>query len=297
MLELSIIIVNYNSQKYLINCLQSIYQNTKDISFEVIVVDNASSDDSAAIVAREFPKSQVIKNDHNLGFIKGNNIGLRLAKGKYLLSLNNDTEIKDNALKILVDFMDSHPEAGACGAKLLNSNGTIQHQCKRGFPTPWNICTYSLGLSKLFPKSKLFGGYLMAYLDPNKINEIDAISGACFMVRKEIADRVGIMDEDYIMYGDDLDWSYRIKQAGWKIYYVPEAEIIHYGGRGGSSIHRHRNIIEFHRSMFTFYNKHYKKKYPFFITWLVYAGIGFKCVKKLLMYKLRKEKHVGSKKP
>lgn len=296
-MELSIIIVNYNSQKYLELCLSSILKNTRNIEYEVIVVDNALEDESAAMVTRKYPSVKLIKNPVNLGFIKGNNVGLKNASGKYLLSLNNDTEIKGNALKILVDFMDSHSEAGACGAKLLNSDGTIQHQCKRGFPTPWNIFCYSVGLSKVFSKSKFFGGYLMTYLDTKKVNEVDALSGACLLVRREVADKIGFMDEDYIMYGDDLDWSYRIKQAGWKIYYVPQAEIIHYGGKGGSGVHSYKNIIEFHRSMFIFYNKHYKNKYPFFIEWLVYAGISLKMALNLLMNRLRREKYVGSRKP
>lgn len=296
---LSIIIVNYNAKSYLENCLESIYANlsAKETTFEVIVVDNNSTDDSIQMVREKFPNVKLIENERNEGFIKANNKGIIASKGEYVLSLNNDTVVLPGALEELTNFMDCHPDAGACGAKVLNSDGSIQHQCKRGFPTISSALSYFLGLHKVFPKSKFFGHYLMTYLDPNQINEVDSLSGACLMVRREVINHVGIMDEDYIMYGDDLDWCYRIKKAGWKIYYVPDARIIHYGGMGGSRALPYRNIWEFHRSMVIFYKKHFSKNRSLFLNWFVYGGIWLKAITNLAINFLRKEKIVGSRKP
>jgi GT2 family glycosyltransferase len=278
-------------------CLESIRTLIGDSLFEVIVVDNSSTDLSVSEIENNFKFVRVIRNPENIGFIKANNIGIKLATGKYVLSLNNDTIVHPKALEKLVAFMDSHNDVGACGAKLINSDGSIQHQCKRGFPTPWNIFCYSIGLSKLFPKSKLFAGYLLTYLNPEVPAEVDSLSGACFLVRSEVIETVGIMDERFTMYGDDLDWSYRIKQAGWKIFYVPQAVITHFGGKGGSHVNSYRNIVEFHRSMIIFYNLHYRDKYSLFIRWVVYLGVFMKLFSNLFMNAVRANKYVGSKKP
>jgi GT2 family glycosyltransferase len=294
--DLSIIIVNYNSKNYLNHCLKSIYEETKSVTFEIIVIDNASTDNSLDLAKRNFPQVKIIKNRVNKGFSAANNQGIRASSGKYVLLLNHDTEIKGKALKILLDFMGNNPTAGACGAKLLNSDGTIQHQSKRGFPTPASIFFYATGISRLFPKSKLFGRYLMTYLDSNKTNEVDALSGACILARRQVLDSIGLMDEDFFLYGEDLDLCYRIKRAGWKIYFVPQAQIIHFGGVG-SRVRSHKSIIEFHQSMFIYYKKHYKQKYPFLVTGLVYSGIYAKCGLNIFMNAFRKEKFAGSKKP
>ena len=295
-MELSIVIVNYNSKGYLNKCLASIYWETKDLDFEVLVVDNASTDNSLALMEQAFPRIKVIRNKHNLGFSAANNLGIKASTGKYILLLNHDTEIKGNAIKKLVDFMDEDRSVGACGPKVLNSDGSLQHQCKRGFPTPTSILFYISGLSKLFPKNGTISHYLMTHLDPDKIGEVDALSGACMLLRRTTIDKVGLLDDQYFLYGEDIDLCYRIKQAGFKIYYVPRAEIIHYGGVG-SRIMSHKNIIEFHRSMLIFYKKHYRKKYGLVVTWLVYTGICLKCSINLILNTFRQEKYVGSKKP
>jgi len=297
--RLSIVVVNYNGNSYLQNCLRSIYSDCsiKEMAFEVIVVDNNSKDKSTRMVREIFPNVRLFENKRNEGFIKANNKGIMASKGKYVLSLNNDTVVLPGALEELTNFMDCRPDAGACGAMLLNGDGTVQHQCKRGFPKISSAASYFLGLHKIFPKSKFFGHYLMTYLDPNQINEVDSLSGACLMVRQEVINHVGIMDEDYIMYGDDLDWCYRIKKAGWKIYYVPDARIIHYGGMGGSRMLPYKNIWEFHRSMAIFYKKHFSKNHSLFINWLVYGGIWLKAITNFAINFLRKEKIVGSRKP
>jgi len=295
--KLSIIIVNYNAEKFLLECLDSIYAQTKQISFDVWVVDNNSMDTSVPMVQQNFPQVNLIENKENAGFIKANNKGILASKGTYVLSLNNDTVVLPGALEKLVDFMDRHPDAGACGAKVLNADGSIQHQCKRGFPTPSSALFYFLGLHKLFPRSKVFGHYLMTYLDADKTSEVDSLSGSCLMVRRRVIEDIGIMDEDYIMYGDDLDWCYRIKKAGWKIYYVPDAQIIHYGGMGGSRVLPYRNIWEFHRSMITFYKKHYANNHTALLNWGIYGMIFAKGIVNLVVNFLRKEKIVGSRKP
>jgi GT2 family glycosyltransferase len=296
MVDVSICIVNYNAKIFLENCIRSIPVSIKDRSYEIIVVDNASTDGSQQL-AKKYTAIRYIQNASNLGFIKANNIGIKNSKGRYILSLNNDTVVKDGAIEQMIDLMDKTSDAGAVGPKLLNGDGSIQMQCRRGFPTPSSSIFYFLGLSRLFPKSRTFGAYLMTYLDDASLSEVDSLCGAAMMVRREVIEKVGLMDESYYMYGDDIDWCYRIKQAGWKVYYLPEAEIIHYGGRGGSRRQSYRNIFEFHRAMAVFYKKHYSKGSLFLLNWLVYGGIWLKCAAELIKNVFRKDKYVGTKKP
>ena len=294
---LSVIIVNYKAEKFLQRCISSVYAETKRVPFDIWVVDNNSMDASVPMVQQNFPQVNLIENKENAGFIKANNKGILASKGTYVLSLNNDTVVLAGALEKLVDFMDRHPDAGACGAKVLNTDGSIQHQCKRGFPTPSSALFYFLKLHKLFPRNRIFAHYLMTYIDPEKVSEVDSLSGACLMVRREVIQKVGVMDEDYVMYGDDLDWCYRIKKAGWKIYYVPDAQIVHYGGMGGSRVLPYRNIWEFHRSMMIFYKKYYAKNHTVLLNWGIYGMIFAKGIVNLVVNFLRKEKIVGSRKP
>jgi len=296
-LDLSIVIVNFNAKEYLDKCLESVAKNVKDLFYEIIVVDNASTDGSADLVKGNYPGIRLIENKGNVGFIKANNQGIRASSGKLVMSLNNDTLVLNGAINILVDFLLKDTFLGAVGPKLLNIDGTVQPQCHRGFPTPLNSLFYFFGLSRLFPKSRIFGGYLMTYLDDKSTVEVDSLCGAAMVVRRDVIDIVGPMDESYFMYGDDIDWCFRIKNAGWKIYYLPEAEIIHYGGRGGSRKQSYRNIFEFYRAMAIFHKKHYSRKNVFLLNWIVYAGIWIKCAIALAQNLLRKEKYVGTKKP
>lgn len=295
--RLSISIVNYNAKEYLEQCLRSVLASGCRLPMEIIVVDNHSQDASAQMVREEFPAVTLIQNTRNEGFIKANNKGLRASRGKYVLSLNNDTVVRPGALDTLVDFLESHPESGACGPKVLNPDGSLQRQCRRGFPTPMSAIYYFLRLHKLFPGNRKFGHYLMAHLDPDQVGEVDSLSGACMLVRRDVMDRVGLMDESFTMYGDDLDWCYRIKKAGWKIHYVPQAVILHHGGLGGSRALPYRNIWEFHRSMAIFHEKHYSDSYSFLTNWLVYSGIWAMAGMSLAVNLLRREKIVGSRKP
>jgi GT2 family glycosyltransferase len=294
--DISVVIVNFNSKKVLEECIASL-KASSNIPFEVIVVDNASTDGSAEMVRSRSPQVKLIVNSSNLGFIKANNLGIKASKGARVMCLNNDTVVKAGAIEKLSAFMDAHPEAGAVGPKLLNSDGSIQYQCRRGFPTAANSLFYFTGLSRLFPKSKTFSGYLMTYLDDKSVTEVDSLCGAAMLVRREAIDKVGVMDEDYYMYGDDIDWCFRMQKAGWKIFYLPEAEIVHYGGRGGSRLRSFRNIIEFHRSMAVFYKKHYAVGSLFAVNWSIYAAVWLKCSLEIMRNLLRSDKFAGTKKP
>jgi GT2 family glycosyltransferase len=294
---ISIIIVNFNSGEYLAKCLASIVNDPANkMGYEIIIVDNASIDDSIEQINKRYPATKIIKNQQNVGFSAANNQAIKISRGEYIMLLNHDTYVKPRAIKVLLEFMKNHPEAGACGPKILNADGTIQHQCKRGFPTPLSMLYYLSGLSKIWPQNTAFGRYLMTYLDPSKVNEVEALSGACMLIRRAVLDKIGGLDTAFFIHGEDIDYCYRIKQAGWKIFYVPEAEIIHYGGIGGKMV-SYRGIIEFHRSMLIFYKKHYKKLYPFVVTVLVYFGVYAKMWLNLLINALRKDKFIGSRKP
>ena len=230
MKDLSIITVNTNNRKILEECLDSVYKNTHKICFEIIVADNGSGDGSQEMVKRRFPQVKLIENRENLGFIKASNQGLQIYSARYAMLLNDDTLVKDAALDRLVEFMNQHPEAGACGAKLLNVDGRVQHQ--GGL----------LGKKFWLAKSPL---------------TVDYVIGAALMVRKEVIDKVGIMDENLFFYNDDLDWCMSIRKAGWKIYFVPQAEIIHYGGYSSRRKFNRRLFVEGFKGGIYFCRKHY----------------------------------------
>lgn len=295
-MDLSISIVNHDNKECLAACLDSIYSHAPDVSFEVTVVDNGSTDGSAEVVRRAYPQVRIIENSENRGFVRANNQGIRASQGRYLLSLNNDTIIQNGTLAGLVRFMQEHPDVGACGPKVLNQDGTFQRQCRRSFPTISSSLFYFLKLHKLFPRSEFFGGYLMTPWDCDRGGEVDSVSGCCLMVRREVIENVGILDENFIMYGDDLDWCYRIKQAGWRVCYVPGVQIVHLGGQSSRRLPR-RCIVLFYRAMGVFYRKHYASRHSFFVNALVYVGIWLKAGIALGINFFRKEKVVGSKKP
>jgi GT2 family glycosyltransferase len=296
-IQLSIIIVTHNAKDFLRNCLRSVFEKIKNLSFEVLVVDNTSSDGTFEMLKNEFPQVKVIFSKENLGFAKANNLAIKEAKGKYIFLLNPDTILLDENFEKLIDFAQKNLNVGAIGPKVLNSDFTIQHQCKRGFPTPWNTLYYFLGLAKIFPKSKVFSGYLLTYLDTEKIQEVDSLSGCAMVVKREAIEKVGMMDEDYYLYGDDLDWCYRIKSGGWKVIYFPETKIIHYGGKGGTGKKPYFNIYCFYKSALIFYRKHLAKEYFFLINWLVYFGIFLRFLVVIIINSFKKEKTIGSKKP
>lgn len=288
MIDLSVVIVSYNTKDFLKNCLDSIYKTSKNFSFEIIVVDNASSDNSADLVSREYKDVILIKNSQNLGFSKANNLGVKKSTGRYVLFLNSDTLVYENTLKYMIDFMDENNKVGAATCKLVMPNEKIDDASHRGFPTPWNSFTHFSGLAKIFPKTKTFGGYNLGYMDFTTTHEIDALAGAFMLVRRNAGKDVGWWDEDYFFYGEDIDFCYELKARGWKIYYVPEVSILHYKGVAGGikSVSEEittatketkiRSTKARFNAMRIFYKKHYEEKYPKIITRFIYAAIAIK---------------------
>ncbi|MCE5250620.1 glycosyltransferase [bacterium] len=274
MIDLSVIIVSYNVSSYLDQALITLEDSTKGVQYEVFVVDNASSDDSVAMVRKKHPKAKLIVNTDNAGFAKANNQALKQAAGRYVLLLNPDTVLGHDTITTMIDFLDSHPDAGAAGCKVINPDGSLQLACRRGFPTPGVAFFKMVGLSTIFPKSKTFGAYNLTYLDPDTLSEVDALSGSFMMMRKETLDKVGYLDEDFFMYGEDLDICYRIKKAGWKIYYVPWTEIIHFKGESTKTVPTLKSIHVFYNAMMIFVGKHYSNRPGIvFPRWLLIAGI------------------------
>lgn len=276
-LDLTIVIVSYNTRDLLYVCLTSITRAMGKNAWEIIVVDNASTDGSVQMVKRDFPDVRVLENSKNEGFARANNMGLREGLGKYLLLLNSDTEIPKGTIEAVQAFLDQHPDGGVCTCKVLLPDGSIDPACHRGFPTPWASLTYFTGLERLFPRSKLFARYHQWYKGIDSVHEIDSPMGAFYMIRRDVIDTVGYLDEDYFMYGEDLDWSYRIKQKGWKIYYHPSVTVLHKkkqsGRESGDLALRKKTQRYFYETMKLFYKKHYSHRYSWFVTKLVEIGI------------------------
>jgi len=269
--DISVIIVSYNVRDFLRQCLHSLEKAGEGMSVEIIVVDNASRDGSAGMVREQFPRVRLIENEVNRGFSRANNQAMRVARGRYLLLINPDTLAREDTLTALLDFMSAHPEAGAAGCKILNPDGTLQLSCRRSFPTPWVALSKILGLSRLFPNSRLFGKYNLTYLDPDRVAEVDALSGSFLFLRRQALEKVGLFDEEYFMYGEDLDLCYRIKRASWTIYYVPTTQIIHYKGKSTES--STSTVVDFYRAMYIFVKKHLRPRYLFFLHWFLVLGI------------------------
>src|SRR3989344_4471942 len=284
-MDLSIIIVSYNTKELLVDCLRSIQKAVQFISAEVFVVDNNSSDGTVSLIKKKFPKIKLKANKHNLGFSKANNLVLTLIRGKYVLILNPDTRLMSDTIIKMIDFMQDNPQVAVSTCKVELPNGQLDRDCRRHFPTPWRAFCHFSGLSKIFACSKIFDQYYYGYLPDDHQHEIDSCAGAFMMIRKSAIAEVGLFDEDFFFYGEDLDWCYRFKKAGFKIVYTPITKIIHYKGVS-SGIKNHskhlskaskdaikRALEESTRAMRLFYKKHYMDKYPFFITWLVISTI------------------------
>ena len=255
-MDLSVIIVNYNVRQFLENALASTYRAMEELQGEVFVVDNASDDGSIEMVKTKFPHVLLIENKANVGFAKANNAALKQAKGRYVLLLNPDTIVQEDTFKVMIKFFDENPDAGLAGCKILNPDGTFQLPCRRSFPRPWVAFTKIFGLSALFPKSKLFGQYNLTYLSEDETYEVDAVSGSLMFLRREAYEKVGGLDETFFMYGEDLDWCYRISKSGYKVYYVHSTKIIHFKGEST----RRSEIDEirtFYQAMQLFVEKHF----------------------------------------
>lgn len=256
MAAVSVVIVSYNTRDLLLNCLRSVYACNGSIEPEVFVVDNASSDGSVEAVRVEFPQCTVIANRENLGFSKANNLALKRAGGRYILLLNPDTVVEPDVLEKMTDYMDSHPDVGMVSCKLITDDGSLDLACRRSFPSLWDGFCRASGLSKWFSKSRLFARYNLTYLDENETHEVECVNGAFMFVRTEALAQVGLLDEDYFMYIEDMDWCYRFRKAGWKIVYHPCATTLHLKGRSGNP--RSTEMVrELFKSTEIFYRKHY----------------------------------------
>ncbi len=258
MVTLSIIIVNYNSKHFLLQCLASLYTQQPSFTFETIVVDNHSNDDGVTMVREHFPGVRLIENRENIGFARASNIGIGVARGKHYLLLNSDTKVTGDALEKLVTFLDSHPDVAVVTARLVYPDLSDQGVA-RSFPTPMNglFGRRSL-LPRLFPNNRYSKRYLLSHGHlSNESFEVDWVSGACLMVKKEAIREVGPLDERFWMYWEDADLCYRIKQKGWKVYCIPEAVVIHYEGKSVSKRTSSRCIIEFNKSVYRYYRKNH----------------------------------------
>jgi len=280
-MKLSVIIVNYNVEFFLEQCLNSVYTALAHVEGEVFVVDNNSIDGSLAMVAEKFPQVHLIANKDNAGFSKANNQALRIAKGDYHLLLNPDTIVEEATFLKVVAFMDAHPDAGGLGVKMIDGKGNFLPESKRGLPTPKDAFYKIFGLSRLFPRSKRFGRYHLSYLDKDQLHEIEILSGAFMLMRKETLDKVGLLDEAFFMYGEDIDLSYRIVLGGYKNYYFPDTRIIHYKGESTrkSSVNY---VFVFYNAMIIFAKKHFSSKNARIYSFLINLAIYFRASVALL---------------
>lgn len=301
MAKISIVIPSFNTSALLKDTINSIYETENIQSFEIIVVDNDSHDDSVDMVKKYFPDVILISNKSNLGFAKAVNQGWKHSSSELVLFLNSDTLFKSpNTLEKIVEYLRTNTDIGALSGKLILRSGKEDPDTHRGFPDPWSSLTFFLGLEKLFPKSKIFSRYHQGWKNRNKIHEIDAGCGAFLVVRKMILEELGGWDENYFFYGEDIDLCYRIKKKGWKIVYYPDLEVIHYKG-ASSGLRKESEDISKNSKEDTlkvasasiqawerFYFKFYKGKYPVILTLLVLFGIKVKGALRIIKYKLSK---------
>ncbi|MFN8116231.1 MAG: glycosyltransferase family 2 protein [Bacteroidia bacterium] len=281
MTKLSVVIVNYNVKHFIEQCLFSVLKASENIACEVFVVDNNSVDGSVTLIKEKFPQVNLIVNKTNTGFSVANNQALKIAKGEYVLLLNPDTVVQEDTFSKILAFMDEHPDAGGLGVKMLDGQGNFAPESKRGLPTP-EVAFYKMfGFSRFFPKSKRFGKYHLSYLSEDELAEIDVMSGAFMLIRKTVLDKIGFLDETFFMYGEDIDLSYRIKKAGYKNYYFPDTQIIHYKGESTkrSSLNY---VVIFYKAMAIFSNKHFSGSNAFWFNALIHLAIFLKASLALL---------------
>lgn len=265
-MDVSIIIVSWNTKAILKDCLESVYSNAGDISLEVIVVDNGSTDGSVGMVKEYFPQTRIIENFQNLGYARANNTGIRAARGRYICLINSDVTVFNDCMGKLVTYMDEHPDVGIAGPKILNCDGTTQHSC-RHFPSIWNTFCQAVGLNRIFPKSELFSYWIMDYWDHSSTRRVDALSGCFWMIKREAIDKVGLLDENFFIYGEDLDWSRRFHSAGLEAYFYPEAQAVHLGGASSANAPV-KFYIELQKADLQYWKKHHGR-----IGEISYAGV------------------------
>lgn len=274
-IDLSIIILNYNTKKLTEQAVKSIEISTFGLNYEIIIVDNSNKEDEVFKCPVNSADIHCIKIE-NKGFSNGCNLGASFARGNCFLFLNSDVIMHPFTLKRSLDYLKAHPEAGALGVKILLSDGTMDHGCRRGFPTPINSLFYFFGLDKKYPENPKFGGYRLNYLDENEISEVDAVSGAFIMMPRPIFEQLKGFDEKFFMYGEDLDLCYRVKEAGYKVVYYPKATMLHLKGQSGLNTKNKLVQYHFYNSMIIFYDKHYGKKYNALVRFLAHIAIRLK---------------------
>ncbi len=274
MLDLSVVIVNYNSGNLLRGCLESLFKEISNLSPEVFVVDNSSKDGSEAVVG-EFPQVNLIENRSNLGFARAANKGIRRSKGRYVLLLNPDTILLHRSLGELVRFMDERPEAGVGGAKLLYPDGRLQLSCRRFPEYSFLLFGRESILTRLFPKNRFSRQYMLTDLDYDRVQEVDFEAGAAMIVRRSIFEEIGYLDEDFFLFAEDTDLCFRAKNSGWKVYFIPQAQIVHHLGASVEK-EKGRAVLEHHKSIYNFLLKHYHP--PMWMKMLLRVGLTFKII-------------------
>ncbi|GAP13949.1 predicted glycosyltransferases [Longilinea arvoryzae] len=294
-IELSICIVGINAFDYLQKCLESIIASKIDVNYEIIYIDNHSTENGIDPIRTQFPMLIIIQNPQNKGFARANNQGIRIAKGKYILLLNPDTIVEENAIPRMIDYLRQNPDTGIVGPKVLNSDGSFQPHCKRGEARPWEVICYFSRLSSLFPHNPFFSGYLQGHLDENQTHHVPSISGCCMLIRREALDQIGLLDEVFFAYQEDTDYCVRARKAGWNVTYFPSAQIVHFGGKGGANAQPLKAIFEWHRSYYYYYRKNLSQDYFILVNWFFYCLMLLKLIFSLIINSFRKEKYAGPK--
>lgn len=273
MVDVSICMVSLNCWNVLPACLDSLRAGAPAVSYEIIMVDNASTDGTVDLVKQHYPEVRVVQNARNVGFTKATNQAIELSSGRYLLWLNTDTVVQPDTLYNLVQFLEAHPTAGIVGPKVLNADGSFQPQCKRGLPTPAASLYYMLKLHEIWPHNPRFGQYLLTHLSPDAAHEVDAVSGCCLLARRAVWDTIGPLDEAIFGFGEDIDWCVRAHNAGFAVWYAPTSVITHLKGQGGVHAKPYHKAWGIHQAMWVFYRKHLMSRYAPPITGLVWIGV------------------------
>lgn len=290
------VILNYRTPEMVVTAAERLLAGRVDRPLELLVVDNGSSDGSVEFISRQVPAATVIASQRNLGFSGGNNLGISVALQRaarvldrsdaFVLLLNSDVEVEADTLQLCLDFLTEHPQVGVVSPKLVLADGRLDRACRRLFPTPARALWKLTGLARLRPRDARFAGYNLTYLDEDETAEVDAVAGAFMLVRLAAVDRAGLLDERFFMYGEDLDWAYRIKGFGWRVVYYPRAVARHLKG-GTTRRQSYRMIVVFYRAMWLFHRKHYADRSLFLLNWLVMAGVVLRCGLALVMNLLR----------
>jgi GT2 family glycosyltransferase len=256
-MKISVVIVSWNAKAFLLKCIDSIISQRGADSLEIVVVDNASKDGSPEAVKANYPQVKLIANDDNYGFAKANNIGIRVTTGDYLFLINSDVVVSEGCFAKTMRYMDEHPEIGMLGPKIVGQDGNVQRSCM-GYPSLWSVLCRALALDSLFPRSKLFGSHLLTYWDHNDTRPVEVINGCFWVVRRTAMEQVGLLDERFFIYAEDIDWSKRFNEGGWQVVFFSEAEALHYGGASSSNAPI-RFDIEAQRASYQYWQKHHSR--------------------------------------